>query len=680
MLIDYDIKQEVSKSNSGVGIDKFYAMDTKGQKFDAVASSYQPDDATKEMRQLIVNHFRLGDLTMRKPRREFNDLSVLARMMVDQMAFNAYQPNNGDPNEGDILQAWRSKAMRPIARNKVISVAGHATSRILYPRVFAQDESSEEQRDAATVMSDLMEWAGNQSDFSTTALYATISALVNPASIIYTEYGEVYRQVKTIKQGGRWIKKLMLDEDFSGFRDEVVPVDELFIENIYEHDIQKQAWLVRRRVMSYENAAIKYQAYPNFQFVKKGVQLVYNDANTTFYEVYDINMRPEFVEEVTYWNKSLDVKIVMVNGVMLCEPENPNPRKDKLYPFVKFGYELVDEGKFFYYKSLIFKMAQDEKIINTLYPMIIDGTYLNLFPPMVVTGAESLSGEVYVPGAVTTIQSPDAQMRPIAQGVDINSGINALFNVEKSISETANDSMFSQLGGKKQTAYGISIFQQNANTILGLFVQMISKFVKDFGRLRVGDILQFLTIAEVNQMENTKLVYKTFLVNNKEVNGELKTRKIKFDSSLPETISSDEEKLRMSFDCMMEGGGLKSDTELYKVNPVLFRNLKFTTQINPDVLNPMSEELERQFNLDTFDKSIAAASAGVPVDMEQVFKDFVLSVNPKSKKDPSRYIKEQQTPMNALTSMIPQGKNMQNVPTEQGLNQKVASQGATPMM
>ena len=62
-----------------------------------------------------------------------------------------------------------------------------------------QDFALDEQTEAAQVMMDLMEWAGNQSDYSKTALYATISSLVNPASIIYTEYAETYREVKREK-------------------------------------------------------------------------------------------------------------------------------------------------------------------------------------------------------------------------------------------------------------------------------------------------------------------------------------------------------------------------------------------------------------------------------------------------------------------------------------------------
>lgn len=677
-LLDFSLQKEKSLVK-GIELDKFYAVDKEGKKADTTASSYQPKDEDKKIREMVVKHFRLGDLTMRKPRREFNDLSVLTRTMVDQMSFNAYQPNNGDALEGDEINSWRSRAMRPIARNKVISIAAHATARLIFPKIFAFDEQNEEQRESAQVMEDLMEWAGQQADWSKTALYATISSLVNPACIIHTEYAETYRTVKRGKKsGGGYETETLLDEDYSGFKDAIVPVDELYIENIYEHDIQKQGWLIRRRLLSWENADIIYNDFPNWKFVRPGIQLIYNDANSQFYEVYDSNMRQELVEEVVYWNKNLDLKLILINGVLLTEADNPNPRNDKLYPFAKFGYELIDEGKFFYYKSLVFKMQQDEKIVNTLYPMIIDKTYLDMFPPMVATGAEAISSNVIIPGAVTTLSSPDANLRPIQMGANVNEGMNTLFKVEQSINDTSNDQYMMGVGQKRQTAYAMSMMQQNANILLGLFVQMISQEVREFGRLRLGDILQFMTIAEANMIEDSQLVYKTFLVNNKEEDGQTKTRKIKFDSTLPDKKLSDDEKLKLSYETLALGGGIDSKSTLLRVNPTLYRSLKFMVQINPDVLNPVSDELEKQFGLEAFDKSIQAAGAGVPVDMEQVYKDFVLRNYPVSKRDPQRYIKKQQQtpqqggqPMGQSSGQTPNPLQQMQMPTQKSTQANV---------
>ena len=482
-------------------------------------SNYNPSDEERMVRSMIIRHFTFGDLNMRKPRREFNDLPLLTRCQIDRMSFNSYQPNDGDPLEGNESMAWKSNAMRPITRNKVISIAAHATTRLVFPKIFAFNDQSDEQHEAAQVMEDLMEWTGDQSEYTKTALYATINALIEPASIVYTDYSEVFRQVKTEKVNGKWNIEEVLDENLSGFKDHIVPCDELYIENAYEHDIQKQGWLIWRRVSNYSLMETKYKHFKNFEYVKPGVQIIYDDANRLFYEVYDSTMRQQMCEEVIYWNKTNDLKIIMVNGVMLTDYDNPNPRLDKQYPFSKFGYELIDGGRFFYYKSLAFKMGQDAKVVNTLYQMIIDGTYLKLFPPMVNIGSDTIGSDVLIPGAITTL-SQGSDMKPLTTANDVGAGMNALLEVDKSINETSMDTWMSGAGVRRQTAYAMSIIQQNANTLLGLFINMISSFVKDFGKLRMSDIIQHLTIVDVMKIEGDgELVFKSFLLPNKQSDG-----------------------------------------------------------------------------------------------------------------------------------------------------------------
>ena len=123
-------------------LDSKISLDNFGKVTDQI-SVYSPDEDTKKMRQRIIREFTLGDVTMRKPRREFNDLSVLTRMTVDQMSFNTYQPNDGDSLEGDAINSWKSKAIRPIVRNKCISIAAHATARLIFPKVFAFNNQNE---------------------------------------------------------------------------------------------------------------------------------------------------------------------------------------------------------------------------------------------------------------------------------------------------------------------------------------------------------------------------------------------------------------------------------------------------------------------------------------------------------------------------------------------------------
>lgn len=623
-------------------------VDKKGQ-IQAEIATYSPSEEENQVRALILRHFVLGTVNSYTPKVEFNDLSLVTRDQYDQMSFNTYQPNNGEAWEGAPQASWRSRALRPIVRNKCMSIAAHATARLIFPKVFAFNKDSDEQKDAAEVMESLMEWSGDVSNYPFNALMRVITALSSPASIGYTEYGEVTRLVKTEKDSdGKWVEKRIRDEAYPCFMDCVVPVDQLYIENMYEPDIQKQGFLIWRKVYSYSAAQTKYNGvYDNFKYVRPGVQTIYDDANRTFYYVYDPNMRSEDVEEIMYWNKNLDLKIIMVNGVMLTEHDNPNPRNDKLYPFDKFGYEPIT-NRFFYYKSLAFKLQQDANIVNTLYQMVIDGTYLSIFKPMVNVGGEIIASDVIVPGAVTTLSDPNADLRAINVGSDLKSGLETLAVVEKSIDESSVAPI--QQGSEAPggtTAYEISRLEQNANTMLGLFLQMISKHVKDFGKLRMGDIVQYLTMPDVVEITGEpELAYKTFFLKGKGKASD-KNRKIEFNANMPDEYSENEY-LAESYKVKEEED--KKGMEIAKVNPSMFRELQYMVTISPDIMNPRSTDLERAFNLETYDRMVQSPVA----DQQEAFK-LLLSTDPMTSKSPDKYVAKQ--PQNTPPPSMPSAGN-----------------------
>jgi len=661
MIIDDALKSYFQTDSNG----KFLLKDNNG--LDAQPSNYKPTNEEKDVLMMIIDSFRWADVSKRKPRREFNDLSEISRMMIDQMAFNIYQPNNGQAYEGDQVNAWKSHAMRPIIRNKAISIAAHITAKLLFPKVFARNQASENQEDAAIAMRDLIEYASDENDYARNTFHAVINALVNPMSVTHIEYADAYRTIKTEKVNGKWQTKEVLDKDNSGFKLTQVPVDEFFYEDFYQSDVQKQGYIIWRRVQNYATMKAKYGHKKNFKFVKAGYQILYNDANVSFYEVYDSNLRGHLCEEIIFYSKPLDLQIACVNGIMMDEPDEPNPRIDKNYPFITFYFEPFDEGRSICGKSLAFKTQPDADIINTLYPTIIDGTYLSVMAPMIVAGEEVVGSDVIIPGMVTTLSNPGATITPLRVAQDIRTGMEMLSQVEQSITESSNES---PMGGAK-TAYAMSIMNQQSQTMLIPFITMVKSYVRQYGKLVIGDILQYLTIPEVDKIiDNGELVYKTFIVHDRQTDGGVKSRKIKFDGGLPSEVD-DKEELGISFDIMNEQGGEKTQEEIYKANPRLFIDLDYITTVSADVFNPMSDELEKAMGLELFDRSIQLPALGVNVDMEQICKDFLFGLYPKSANNVDKYFKQEP---------VQQPQQGQQMPEQQpGQSQQGVNPGANPL-
>lgn len=600
----------------------------------------------QQCREEFLNDFRLSWQTMHLPRAEFNDMSLYQRYVIDMLAFNTYQENDGNPFLEDRISGWQSTAMRPIIRNAAVSIAAHQTARQLVPKIFAYNQESDEQEDAAKVMSYLVDWAREQANYPYKALFRNIAGLYSPISWGYTEYVEVYKNIKDGKsKDGNWNYKEILDEEESGFQHIPLSTDQVFFSSFYEREVQKQDFIILRRIISYDKAKMKYPEsdYPNMKHVRGGVQVTMDDANNGWYNVYDPHMRAEDVEELIRWRKDSDSKEIMVNGVPITEPYAENPRADHQYPFDAFYYLPINE-RCIAGKSLVFALQNDARLANEFYQMISDGTKLNLFPPTVTTGSEKTGTDVMIPGLNLAFSDKDVQVNALrtADGQSLATAMNTLEKIESSIHESSQDPI--QQGqnpnnGPASTAFEISRIEQNSATVLGLSIKFFTfQHVIPFGKLLLSDILQYMTMPDAEKItDEGGLLYKTFYAKEPGKNG--KQNKISFDANLPDSMTEDE-KLEMSWKILEAQGGIKSNTTLWKVNPSLFRNHKYTFTVDADVLNPRSAELERAYDLETYDRAIASPVAN----QENLFKDLLMSSNPKTERDPERYITPPQPP------------------------------------
>lgn len=603
-------------------------------------SSYAPTEQERKCLTEILKDFRLCWQTMHLPRPELNDMSLYQRHVVDMLAFNTYQENDGNPMMEDRLGGWQSQAMRPIVRNAAVSIAAHQTARQLVPKIFAYNRTDEEQEDAARVMGYLVDWAREQANYPHMALFRNIMALYSPISWGYSEYVEVYKRVKDGRNSdGSWKYKEVIDEEESGFKHIPVSTDQVYFPNFYEREAQKQDCIILRRIISYDKALAKYGNLSNFQFVHPGIIVTMDDANRGFYQVYDPHMHGEEVEEIIRWRKSTDSKEIMVNGVLLSEAYAENPRADHQYPFDAFYYLPINE-RCIAGKSLVFSLQSDARLANEFYQMISDGTKLNLFPPTVTSGTDKMGSDVIVPGLNLAFSDKDVTVNTLrtADSQSLDTAMKTLQKIEESLHESSQDPIQQgQAQGKTMTAYEISRIEQNSATVLGLSIKFFTfAHVIPYGKLLLSDILQYMTMPDAEKITgNGGLLYKTFYAKEPGKSG--KQNKINFDVNMPDEMTEDQ-KEDMSWMLLKAQGGIKSNTTLWKVNPILFREHKFKFAVDADVLNPRSAELERAFDLETYDRAVASPVA----DQEKIFTDLLMASNPKTERNKEDYVMKQQ--------------------------------------
>lgn len=598
-------------------------LDKKGNPI-APLSTYQPDPEVAALTARIKQDYNTGYNNLHRSYEEFSHRSVIGEMNAGQRIFNSYVP----PRSEDPDESWRAQTVRPLARNKMISIAAHVTANLIYPKLFAQNTKDEEDTMAATVMSDIMEWVQERADYDRVFLFAVISMLSNPAAIADVSYVKSVIKARKMADEGVEIKEV-LDELNSGIKIGLVPVDELLIANVREFHIQKQRFLIRRRYIDYDEAKALYGDHKNFEHVTPGVKALYSNDDGSFYDVKDDD-NPTLVEEVTYFNRREDMQVPFINGIYLGEDkvednifkhrrtivlENDEVATIPVYKFAKSGYEPIDEMRFFYYKSAAAKLGPDQDLVDTLYNMVIDGTFLSVMPPVNVFGSEEQDASVVYPGAVNYF-SKEAKAETMELGRNVAAGMNTLQMVERSMSESSQDATRAGMSAPgSQTAFEISRMEQNAAVQLGLFGKMIGFFVRDLAELLIDDIVMHLTVAQMNEIigGEVRMKYNTFLIKEKDAKGGKMKKKIEFTDEIMGDVDVRKKQLQL----------LKRETEdtrILLVNPFQFARMKYLVNVNANAVIGKSEFTQKTLNLEAYDRMIQNPFT----DQQAVTRDFLV--------------------------------------------------------
>ena len=558
-------------------------------------------------------------------------------MNIDQKNFNSYvQPETDDPD-----QNWRWNGVRPVTRNRIISMAAHFVTSTLYPGIFAQNDNDEEDKDAANVMRYLVEYNIRNSDYELSYLFGILAALVNPVAYLHADYAEVMQTIKEKALNGQIVESEVVDEVLSGIHTNNVPADEILIGNAYEYYLQKQRFIIRRRFIDYGEVEALYQNHENFIHIQPGIKALYSQDDSMFYDQTDSSLQT-LAEEVRYQNRREDTEVVLVNGIYLGDSDvNANPIKHRdnknhpKYPYAKFGFEPIDEKRFYFYKSVAFKMADDQTLMDRMYQVFMDAWLMNAVPAVAGIGTGKLSSDIALPGRVTNFpkESSVKTILPPNRGNDPS----ALREIEHSMTESSQDpQMAGKEGAKPKTAYEVSRIEQNARTNLGIFGRMIIKMVQDYGELFIDNILHHQTVGEAEELlgGQTKMKFRTFLLGDQIENGRKVTRKIIFDEELIGKKMTKEQVIKNRFKLLKEQGGKDSDKIIYRANPHKFSQLRFKMIVDFDSLMPKNKLWEEELNVRRYDRAMQNPFTN----KEAITRDLLIS--PWAKGETDKYMQK----------------------------------------
>lgn len=658
-------------------------IDGNGNKLSV--SAYQPSLEIRKFLTQIQKDYIAAWQLQRKPFDEFDGYSLLQRTKADQETFGAFVGVEYLP----IHKKWRWRGRKNTARNKLIGILAHLIAGMLFPFVYAQNERDEEDKMTARVMGILVEDHLKKAGYEIKFLYFVLSALVNPATFAGVEYITATQKIKQRLASGEIKIIEAVDELLSGVNLHVIPIDEILLGDFYSGtgQIQRQPHIFRIRRISYDQARAMYAGKrfnvlgkDLFDYVEAGkTHWISDQSGNTLFDVEWSEADGNFVQEVTGYYKGEDLEVKIVGGVFMGEEKdvyNANPFEHRrmtligeewlsipVYPFAMSGFEPLDpSGRFAYYKSGAFKEYWEDKKINELDRMAVDGIKLDIMKPLFLSGVAKVDSVVIAPGATVGMPA-NATVTPYSLGPNLAAAYRAIADANQDISESTQDKIMMGVTEKNVTATQTALAERQARVFLGVFGLMIADLVRQIGELAMDCIVQHSTVGELDASlpEALKIKYKTFLSKGKE-GGRAVTNRVVFTDTLMGRSLSKEEVQRREWELYKKAGGEKSDQRIYEVNPYKFVRTRYSMYVDADKIIMRSMGADRQ------EKDLAFQRLTDPrvlpfTDPEAVVNDFV--IEEYSDGDPEKYKakKGQEEMMQSLMGMM--GKSSPELTTKE---------------
>ncbi len=643
---------------------------------------------SSEMRKFFAN-FQKDYLTawtlQRKPLDEFDGYSLLDRAKIDQETFGAFVGAEFVPKH----KKWRWRGRKNTARNKVVSILAHLLAGMLFPFVFAQNERDEEDKMSARVMGILIEEHLRKANYEIKFMYFVLSLLVNPAVYASVEYVVALQTIKQKMKDGTIKITEAVDEIMSGLQLHILPIDELLLGDLYSGtgNLHTQPNLFRERRISYDHAKSIYKGRffdkngkDMFDYVEAGKTRWITGSGIDGEVLFDVEVTEadaNFVQEVVGYWRSEDLQVPMVGGIPMCDHDdvyNSNPFEHRrmvlqgddwvsvpIYPFAMSGFEPIDPtGRFAYYKSASFKEYWEDRKINEIDRMVVDGVKLDVMKPMFLSGVAKVDSMVMAPGATVGMPA-GAKVDAYSLGPNLVAAYKTIQDGEKDMSESTQDKVMQGTTEPNITATQTVIAQRQARIFLGVAGIGVAYLVKQIGELAMDCEIQHTTIGELDATvpEALRMKYKIILAQGKD-RGKKVTNRIVFTDRYMGRNQSREEIRRREWELWEKAGGEGSDQKIYEVNPFKFARTSYTMFVDADKIVSRSMGTDRQ------EKALAFERLSDPrvlpfTDPEAVATDFVIEEFADG--DPDRYKakKGQEEMMQALLGLV--GQQPQNKPT-----------------
>lgn len=488
------MSEPLSLENHPQGIEKKIEDSKK-----ATSDAYTAGKKEQEITTKVFNMFRASQMN-RDQNFKYLDGRNIIQYINDCVGRFV---TNFDNRDG--IEDWQARANVPMTHNKVIAILGKVVSMLPMAEVNPRFDDDTKK---AQMLSDLYQYAEDIDDYDELMICAVLEAIVKGTVVGFEGYEYKTQKIRNITGYDTDGVPTFKEEETvqAKLGGSIVPLEQFYPSSVSVRRLEDMPYCFRRYTMPYSLFVDTMNCYKRWDLVQPKVTQtsVSGVFNETAYS--DVNISNDVedgcVEIICYYNKSTDEYVLMANGVWLNPLTDfsvaPNPFNHKRLPFWSVRFDTMGSD-IFYGKSLVDRMAAMQDILNVLTNMLLDQSFLTIFPPILTAGIDPIEEDYLRPGRRVPVDTQGLPLQQSFMKLDLGtpSGWHQfiLEYTKRIMEESSVDQVSSGTAGVggRTTAKEIQAASAGVAAILGVFGKLLNYGVKNKALLKCSNILQFWT-------------------------------------------------------------------------------------------------------------------------------------------------------------------------------------------
>lgn len=402
-------------------------------------------------------------------------------------------------DERDEIEDWQAAVHTQMTRNKVLAFL----SKIMQVLPIAQFQGrGDEDFQKGILLTNLYEYVEELDDYEELMTHMLLESIVKGTAIGYEDVEKCNRKLRNVTGAGDNISVTEKTETTTKIYGSIVPLEDFYPSSVNIRKIKDMPYCFWRNVIPYASFLKTWGYYSRSKEVQPKRTYSDSEERPFYYEFISEDVVDGSVELIRYYDKLNDQYVIIANGVWLNPVTSgertivsPLPWNHKELPFYDIKFDFF--GDFFYGKSLPDRLKSLQDVMNVLTNMLLDQSFLTIFPPLLTNGFDDIEDDYLRPGRRTPI---DAQGLPLNQAImPLDMGTPGgwhqfILEYCKNIMEEASMDKVQQgvAGvGERTTAQEIRVAAEGVSGMLQLFARMVNYGIKRKAYLKASNTLQF---------------------------------------------------------------------------------------------------------------------------------------------------------------------------------------------